>query len=62
MLALERINHNLDGNYVFALHSAATAPKALGRCSGVQLGTDLVVVICWEALTRVVVVNGGKDL
>lgn len=34
--ALEGINHNLDRNYVFALHRAATVPKAFGRCSGVR--------------------------
>jgi hypothetical protein len=58
--ALEWINHNLDGNYVIALHRAAAVQKALGRCSGVrrqapelfdQLRADLVVVICWKALT-----------
>jgi hypothetical protein len=68
--ALQWINQNLDGNYVIALHRAAAVPKALGRCSGLrrqaperfgQLRADLVVVICWEALTRVVV-NGEKDL
>jgi len=61
---IERLNDNFDHDDVIACDSAAAFPEAFSRRTTVrseaaepvgQLRSDVIVVLCWEAPTRIVV-------